>query len=91
VIDRVRPHGRDHRHNVHDGSKGPRDARLTDFELALELDELAMGGVKPSGEDCSDIKRGYRIVRKQSLCVSAIKLRTFESSHVSGMGLVPGQ
>src|SRR5829696_4000811 len=64
---------------------GDRDARLAGFELALDLDECAVGGVKPTGEDCRDVKRDRRIARKQSRCVGDIKLRTFEGPHVRCM------
>jgi hypothetical protein len=39
-------------------------ARLADFELALDLDDRAVRGVKPASEH-------YRIARKQSRCVGA--------------------
>ena len=51
---------------------GDRDAVLAGFELALELGERAVGGVKSTSEDSRDVKRGRPIACKQSPCVDDI-------------------
>ena len=67
---------------------GDRDAGLAGFELALDLDERAVRGVKSTSEDGRDVKRGRRIARKQSRCVGDTELRSFEGPHVGCMGLI---
>jgi hypothetical protein len=86
-IDQISPAGTQQVSNLVD-RPGDRDARLAGFELALELDERAVGGVEPTDKDRCDVKRGHRIAREQSRCISDIKLRTFEGPHVSCMWLI---
>src|SRR4051812_29559627 len=64
-IDQISPAGTQQVSNV--GHRpGDVDARLAGFELALDLDERDVGGIKPTGEDCRNVKRRRRISRKQS-------------------------
>src|SRR5439155_21848141 len=67
---------------------GDRGAGRAGFDLALDLDERAIGRIKSTGEDGRDVERGRRIACKQRRSVGDVERRTLEGPYVRGVGQI---